>query len=207
MKRCYICKEIKELQDFYKDATRPDGKGTKCKSCASSYSKQLETIPVPETKFCNSCELIKSSSQFHKKKNSSDGLQGSCKACRNELRRAVYKLNVEHERKLRKTLRDVDPIRARKWRSEAHAARRRRKYQANGSHSESDWLKRIKELCSCCYYCKNSNSVLTKDHLIPLSRGGSDYIDNIVPACKSCNCSKGTKTEKEFNQRTNAGVS
>lgn len=36
---------------------------------------------------------------------------------------------------------------------------------------------------------------LTEDHRIPLSRGGTDWIANIVPCCLSCNCSKGNKTE------------
>ncbi|WP_397368836.1 HNH endonuclease [Paenibacillus anseongensis] len=55
-----------------------------------------------------------------------------------------------------------------------------------------------------CFYCgekmtKNAGlKQRTRDHLIPLSRGVSDYIENIVPACRSCNSFKGTKTVDEF---------
>lgn len=45
-----------------------------------------------------------------------------------------------------------------------------------------------------CAYCgKTDNSGLTQDHFIPLSRGGEYTVNNIIPACKSCNSSKGNK--------------
>lgn len=42
-----------------------------------------------------------------------------------------------------------------------------------------------------CYYCKSRSAHLTQDHIIPLSRGGSHTITNIIPACRKCNSSKG----------------
>lgn len=44
-----------------------------------------------------------------------------------------------------------------------------------------------------CAYCHRRVNVLTQDHVIPLSRGGEHAVTNIVPACRKCNCSKGTK--------------
>lgn len=41
-----------------------------------------------------------------------------------------------------------------------------------------------------CVYCGVKPDVLTQDHIIPLSKGGDHTMSNIVPACRSCNCSK-----------------
>jgi len=38
----------------------------------------------------------------------------------------------------------------------------------------------------------------TEDHMMPLSRGGSDAIENIALLCHRCNCSKHTKTWAEW---------
>jgi 5-methylcytosine-specific restriction endonuclease McrA len=61
----------------------------------------------------------------------------------------------------------------------------------------AEWREKLDLFAHCCAYCGESES-LTVDHRIPLSRGGSDEISNIVPACSRCNCSKGTKTDREF---------
>jgi len=36
------------------------------------------------------------------------------------------------------------------------------------------------------------------DHSRPISRGGTDYLRNLVPACIECNRSKGDLTSREF---------
>ncbi len=42
-----------------------------------------------------------------------------------------------------------------------------------------------------CVYCQDQRADLQWDHLIPKSRGGSETMDNMVPACRTCNASKG----------------
>jgi len=46
-----------------------------------------------------------------------------------------------------------------------------------------------------CMYCghRHPDSELTRDHVIPLSRGGHDRWSNVVTACKSCNTRKGNR--------------
>lgn len=51
-----------------------------------------------------------------------------------------------------------------------------------------------------CAYCgghfPNHNN-LSRDHIVPKSRGGLNTWMNVVTACKDCNSSKGSKTLKE----------
>lgn len=49
-----------------------------------------------------------------------------------------------------------------------------------------------------CSYCGVFGVKLTRDHVIPLNRGGEHNIKNIVPACLQCNSSKGDKTVAEW---------
>ena len=42
----------------------------------------------------------------------------------------------------------------------------------------------------CCAYCGTTDRALQRDCVQPISRGGRYTLDNVVPACASCNASK-----------------
>lgn len=50
-----------------------------------------------------------------------------------------------------------------------------------------------------CMYCGESyqRSVLTRDHVIPLARGGPDIWGNVVCSCSACNNKKACRTPEE----------
>lgn len=48
-----------------------------------------------------------------------------------------------------------------------------------------------------CVYC-GAKKKLTVDHIIPVSRNGTDDINNLQIACKNCNSRKGNKTHEEY---------
>jgi len=47
-----------------------------------------------------------------------------------------------------------------------------------------------------CCYCGSQKrpDLLTRDHIVPVSRGGADSWKNVVTACKPCNQRKGAKS-------------
>jgi 5-methylcytosine-specific restriction endonuclease McrA len=57
-----------------------------------------------------------------------------------------------------------------------------------------------RRLMSQCVYCGVALTPdnYTKDHVIPLSRGGGINRENIAPACYDCNHLKGPLTASEF---------
>ncbi len=49
-----------------------------------------------------------------------------------------------------------------------------------------------------CAYCGERDVPLQIEHIIPLSRGGSNRVSNLTLACGRCNLDKGTQTAQEF---------
>lgn len=49
-----------------------------------------------------------------------------------------------------------------------------------------------------CQYCGVRGVQLQCDHIIPVSRGGSNDLSNLATACRKCNLSKHDKTPEEW---------
>lgn len=99
--------------------------------------------------------------------------------------------------------RELSPLRARR-------RRECRELEAPGGHTEEEWQEKLREYKYCCYWCDRylydprGKFIGTKDHLTPLSRHGTDFILNIVPACKPCNSRKGKRTRREYEKLLSA---
>ena len=70
--------------------------------------------------------------------------------------------------------------------------------QEGAYHTFGEWELLKKQYNYTCPSCKQTEPkiMLTEDHIIPLSKGGSDVIENIQPLCRSCNSKKSAKTIK-----------
>ena len=76
-----------------------------------------------------------------------------------------------------------------------------RKIANGGAHTRLQWLAKLNEF-DLCPRCNRNwleiparpdrryKFVWTKDHIVPLSRGGTDDILNIQPLCYRCNFTK-----------------
>ena len=80
-----------------------------------------------------------------------------------------------------------------------NAKRQARERKIINTLTSQEWLDILKEYNYRCTYCGkefDENNLPTKDHVIPISKGGHNTKENIVPACKSCNSKKHDKLLK-----------
>lgn len=77
----------------------------------------------------------------------------------------------------------------------------KRRGDASPQLSHQEWKEIMIFFGGACAYCgctPKKQQRLTRDHLEPISNGGITTQDNIVPACFSCNSSKGTNDFKDW---------
>ncbi len=73
----------------------------------------------------------------------------------------------------------------------ARAARKRKRRMDRVDHdlTVEQWTM-LTAAWEGCAYCGATGTALQRDCVLALSRGGRYTLDNIVPACRSCNASK-----------------
>ena len=71
---------------------------------------------------------------------------------------------------------------------------RANKLSAGGSFTPEEFKALCKFYGNKCLCCKSQGVPLEADHVVPLSKGGSNDIGNIQPLCRSCNGRKADKT-------------
>lgn len=201
MKICTECKVEKDTESF--SWTRVRGKPlrrAKCRVCQKEYDrkryaagkKKPSKAKKPNTdptilKDCTGCgtSLPATLTYYHKLKRGKYGLDPSCKTCRAIQKKVAYRKNPAKYRD--------------RWRKH-----KRDRAGMSGSHSEQEWLDLQEHYGYKCVIC-NEPKPLTRDHIIPVTRGGSDNIENIQPACQECNSRKGNRLHYANQQRSITG--
>lgn len=96
--------------------------------------------------------------------------------------------------------REVCLARGREWKKKnpertAHhySVKTAKRKGAVGSHTAKEWREILDAYGNKCAYCKRRDKI-TKDHKVPLARGGSNYALNLQPLCHSCNMHKQAKS-------------
>lgn len=185
-KRCWIAKSN---TDFYKWKLGKDGYSDWCKDC-----RKVHDVLTRET-------ILRRLREYYQA--NKDRLLAMAKV--------YHSANPEVGRKANRAyrLRNLDKLRAaniayfkRNYEKNKLAIyenvrkRRARKKNAPGIVTPVEWAF-VKALFDGCFYCPSKERI-TQDHMIPLVRGGSHTIENIVPACVHCNSRKRTLTTDEY---------
>lgn len=169
-----------------------------------------------DTKHCRKCGQTKPTTEFNKdRRNKRDGLQAYCRACN----KAYYEANRERHATTVKAWAEANKDRraaitkawyeANKDRKDAtnkawHAKKRAIKLGIDSGHFTGEqWEEKLQQHNHTCHYCGAKECELEDrlevDHVVPLSDpNSSNSIDNVVPACGSCNRRKRDRPVEQF---------
>ncbi len=75
---------------------------------------------------------------------------------------------------------------------------KRRRFNISPPLNNRELFRRDRLLCLYCGESHNDGG-LTRDHVLPVSRGGLDSWSNVVSACRRCNSRKADRTPDEAN--------
>jgi 5-methylcytosine-specific restriction endonuclease McrA len=182
-KRCQRCMIVFDVTNFHVCRESLDGFSGICKSCASkkvvarraAYNSESREKQIVNEKHCSKCDTTFGVEMFWRDNGSFDGLDCWCKICRVTQKRNARHAGSQHSivkkkrRRARKLCSPVVDFTAEQWEIVKLAFAYR------------------------CYYCGKKPKKLTQDHIIPLYENGNHSMENIVPACHSCNARKGNR--------------
>lgn len=101
----------------------------------------------------------------------------------------------EYRKAQRKRFAQNNPEKARLgYRIRSHKRRALVKGVLRETYTKQDLLKRLDLFdYKCAYCCVDLDEKYNWDHVVPIARGGSDALENLVPACSDCNLNKNAK--------------
>lgn len=138
------------------------------------------------------------------------GLRSRCKDCCNRIARDRHLANPEiaaqSTRKWRATHKEQQAEYMRAYKNAnpdlirmISRRCRARQFGAEGEHTITDVKRQYEAQEGKCYYCGVVvGDTYHVDHIVPLSRGGTDNPDNLVISCPRCNQRKNNRTPDEW---------
>lgn len=207
---CSRCKTGKPLSEFNRDRNRESGYYPTCKACrVIARASSGSTRPPLPIRHCNKCNEDKPFLDFHRSARRSDGFAPYCKTCI----KAYHVSNIDRRRETNHEWYHANIASARNTARESakkHRAVRRqnsrnhwaRKHSADGHCSAKEWSALCDWFGNVCLACGKAESVLQSDHVIPLTKGGTNHIENLQPLCHSCNASKGNRHATDYRNTT-----
>ncbi len=123
-----------------------------------------------------------------------------CRSCKNEAMRNWRQKNkgkVKYYNRSRNSgwNKLQNRKRASAWNKKNPANAHNKRAELNGyegTFTNAEWKILCVSTGNKCLKCEAHPDILTVDHVIPLSRGGTNNINNIQPLCKACNAKKHT---------------
>ena len=196
---------------FHKDKNNKYGFVYTCKSCANSKTYKWRHADQERTRISDH-----NSYQKHKDKRKAQGRKWATSNpervhaihqrwldSNTERRRAISRDWAKNHPEQRRNWRSLNPDKYRASNKMHKAKRRSQMQQAKGHFTRADLERLYSEQEGRCAYCGITilwgvPRDIHVDHVIPLSRGGSNWPDNLALTCQDCNLSKADKIYEEW---------
>lgn len=200
---CNKCGQVKCYRAFSKDSKGKFGLSSWCKACVKSH-QQANIDRINERRRENRREKADHYNEYNKnyhhnnpepkKARDQKYRQKNIERVRakdrkyGEVRRRIDEDYVAKRREYNREYIKLHPEKN----AEYFNNRRARVQQAEGSFTSKEWQKLCARYEYTCLRCRRREPEikLTADHVVPLCKGGTNFIDNIQPLCQSCNSSK-----------------
>jgi len=191
-KFCPGCEQTLPLSAFRTRILRGQRKPvSRCEPCDREYQRRFaekrrakgykyEYPPGPRV--CIYCNDTKGEGEF------ASASVPVCKLCNREKAREWRAKNPKRARASADAWRKKNPLRAKLHR----VHRRSLKKGSIGYPALADVQRLLARFLGKCAYCETEDAV-ELDHVVPLTKGGSNYIGNLLPVCRSCNAKKYNK--------------
>lgn len=222
-KACTKCGKWKPLDGFYIDRATLDELSSRCRQCIRQTQKIKHGLcPSCGTAICSVSTLCRSCSQIKRRRREQgyaivEGIAGqNCSRCGDWKPLTEFYIKASLPSGVGRICKECCREQARRYGMENRKKRQeyRRKWNAKNKDKVRSYIRKalnkrrarlasvivrpidervVYERCHhCCVYCGRVDD-LTLDHVIPIAKGGPHTEDNLVIACKKCNCKKGAK--------------
>lgn len=177
-KTCSICGEEKDVGDFYSKPDTSDGLSTICKKCKLTKDKDYRNKNAE--KYC-----LRQRTKYAKYKHKYKSRQ--------------QQYYIENKEKIKANVKEYCRTPAGKHsKAKSYHKRKSRILQSPCTLTNEQWEKilAIQDYkCAICGKTFNKLRRATRDHIIPVSKGGGLTFENIQALCPSCNSSKQDKID------------
>lgn len=210
LKCCTKCKQKKPATSeyFHKHPRGVNGLHPVCKDCRSTAKPPK---PPEDTRQCAICKerFPATPEYFYPQKEKPGGIRYYCRKCSSKkasgYRNADLEKNHQQQKALREKHHEYQINRLLKYRQsypEKYLAYNRnraaRKKAVAGKHTPQQIQEQYERQGKKCYYCHKKLIKFHVDHVVPISRGGSNDPDNLVITCAFCNQSKHDRLPHEW---------
>lgn len=194
MKYCPECGFTKDVDTFYRDSYRKDGRQRICKACRAKYERSEKRKEYSRNYHAQHYPLVADAYRARKRAymaeyNTRDSVKERASEWAKSYaqREDIAKKKREYLRRYRLTYQQT----AREQERSRIKARRRYAVEigCDGNHTETEWRQMCNLANQRCLAC-GSSELITEDHVVPLTKGGCDCIHNIQPLCSRCNAGK-----------------